>query len=208
VRYNPSTVRRLLRKLFNVFLVLSLLLCVATLAIWMRSCRRYEAIIRAHDNGSGVRGHYVFWNRSSLGWGRFRTEVEGPSANQEWSIRRPSLGVPNGWSRQSHAAEDIMPTALGFGRAGFSYRRSPSILGDTTLVGESRVVAIPCWLAAALFATPPLVRARAWRKHRARLRRAAGCCASCGYDLRATPDRCPECGIATDSGSAHGPCGN
>jgi hypothetical protein len=50
---------------------------------------------------------------------------------------------------------------------------------------------IPYWSVVLLaMVLPGASRTRSWRSSR---RRRAGRCANCGYDLRATPDRCPEC---------------
>jgi hypothetical protein len=58
-----------------------------------------------------------------------------------------------------------------------------------------RTVVAPAWFVIALSLVLPasgtLRVTRAVRRHR-RLR--GGRCAACGYDLRATPERCPECG--------------
>ncbi len=50
----------------------------------------------------------------------------------------------------------------------------------------------PAWLAAMAFAILPVLQTTRWRRRR----HPAGHCRNCGYDLRSTPNRCPECGTA------------
>ena len=57
---------------------------------------------------------------------------------------------------------------------------------------------VPYWALSLLLAIVPAVAGkRAMRRRRIARRLGSGCCVQCGYDLRATPARCPECGAAT-----------
>jgi hypothetical protein len=75
------------------------------------------------------------------------------------------------------------PSNYAIGPSGYGWNRG----ADGTLC-----IAAPSWIPPIPFAACGVM---LWVRHRARCRRAsAGLCTTCGYDLRATPDRCPECG--------------
>jgi hypothetical protein len=83
---------------------------------------------------------------------------------------------------------------------GFSAASTPQAaaeqerLAQTGAVVQAQWVTVPHWAVASLLAVTPL----SWvaRTLRHRFRRHRGQCRGCGYDLRATPERCPECGLA------------
>jgi hypothetical protein len=116
-----------------------------------------------------------------------------------------SDGVQGGGNRGSywHARSDR--GELHFLRPVFVH---PPPLPDTFLYrrgfvwarhGSRLVVAVPHWFVTLVAATLPA----AWlvRTRRGIRRRRLGLCPACGYDVRATPERWPECGAVSASGS-------
>jgi hypothetical protein len=86
-------------------------------------------------------------------------------------------------------------TRGGFGVLGLGF--SPH--GNTAWGGGRLVVSIPLWLPILMLA---VLLIRQWRRAR---RPKSGQCSRCGYDIRASPDRCPECGTPVTRAPAQPP---
>jgi hypothetical protein len=160
------------RRLLNLLAVLSLLLCVAVCVLW-------AALPRAMPAQFYTSGHRysVHWTPESM-W----LEVTAGVRDARGGFRAPA---GQGWASSWDWPQ---PLPLGFG-----YGRSP--VGDPR-AAFYRGVALPWWF---LFSAPlvlPAWRLVGWRLAARRHRRAARkhLCPHCGYDLRASPGRCPECG--------------
>jgi hypothetical protein len=173
--------RPLPRILPNAATAASLALCVATAVLWVRSYWRTDQSY--WDRGPDL----AYGLRSAKGWVTWRREV-GP---------RRVLGVPT-----TRPGADFGAGLNELWRRGaFGLRADESELtlwvdGTVNARGaKTLAVRVAYGWPMALTSVPALAYLAFRLRARTRCRRIAdGLCPACGYDLRATPGRCPECG--------------
>jgi len=172
-----------IRKLLAAATIVSTLLFVTTIVFWIRSFWFHDLRISkfdfVQDSAESVRGSLRFCRVSS-------------------GYRHPPEDVGVGWYCQPVFSTDSLEQRyhsrsgqwliLGLGMIEGDFREGAIYPGEPAM--PYRVVVVPYWLVALVFAAMPLV----WIIRRRKRRVRAGCCERCGYDLRATPLRCPECG--------------
>jgi hypothetical protein len=96
-------------------------------------------------------------------------------------------------TEQRREEQTIINTADAFNSTWGDYQNSLSLRSPAV---SYRVYYAALAVAASVLPLAWLMQQVDIRLQRRRLRRMSGLCPNCGYDLRATPDRCPECGTA------------
>jgi hypothetical protein len=179
IRRIRNRVKRLFRHLFTLCSAASLVLCVAVCVLWVRSYWAVTYVERGFDYGNvyffDVRG------RASL------AVVDGRAGRApnttSWDFRGEIVPLD-----QSYMAGDVSVLRLfGFEYRSFVAAPSPMNTAFGWAGGGYRVI-VPNWFLAYITALLPIMR------FLRRRRRLPGLCPRCGYDLRASPERCPECG--------------
>jgi hypothetical protein len=188
-----KTVRR---HALNTLAALSLLACIAAAGMWVRSwswldsCGWMWVMSDVEFRTAGVvsaQGRIFFATQWVYGQDPSRGDMPGPDeAGMHWRHRESGAAIARVYNRTcSH-------WVMGVGWDEDRYIATPP--GAPPSIKTIRIVSIPGAYVFALTAVLPGVRLVRMVARRRRLARRPGFCAGCGYDLRATPGRCPECG--------------
>jgi len=196
----PSVIGKgMRRKASIVAVVLSLVACAASLSVWVISHRRCDVFwvyrLGPHLSGRGT-GEVGLYDDNTWSLKVSRGAVAIGYFDHRLSPRpavRAYAGSQQGWHHAASKPYDLYdwinyPAVQALG---FKYGLCVYKLGTFTF---GRELIVPLWVLVLVFAAPPIGLVARRFVTLPQQRREAGCCPRCGYDLRATPRRCPECG--------------
>jgi hypothetical protein len=186
------------RRVFQTAGAVSLLLSLSLTVLWVRSYRWRDVLSRVslHPTQRLYEDHrvYLVSQRGTL-WVEWDRSSYQPSQGEPWPQVSEWLVISDWQSERDAPAIDPnlpMTRCLGFGwtvswhRVGHQYVENG--------VGPYVLVEVPHWSIVVLTAILPIWQLVAFTKRRRARRSDLIICANCGYDVRATPNRCPECG--------------
>jgi hypothetical protein len=173
----------------------SLLLCLLVAGIWVHrslwgsEILSYEASYLGRTSQVGVSCYDSMY---------FVASWNAPEANEYYGF---SFKMDNRYSLGFFGLISVADHGYSFGRISYRWLGIFGFaLGEVKGQGpmgykSTLVVCAPYWFLILVFAILP---ARLfYRVMKIRRRRMKGLCLMCGYDLRASPGRCPECGAET-----------
>jgi hypothetical protein len=169
------------RRLFNLAAAVSLVLCAATVALWARSHVAGDSFERNSDTALGASTNWFVQDRGRLIWSRSFWPRQRGNIYATWTSLTPEGPI---W--EHHRDRDAATSIIDHGSFGFHIQFGTDFAGSN----QWHEVMVPNWFVAMCFAIVPLIAVELWRRRRLK----SGLCVRCGYDLRATPERCPECG--------------
>jgi len=190
------------RRLFNILSAVSLVLCAGTCVIWARSYHADQALTY-----SSARIGFRWALHSAIGQIALTWSHEPqPFMDFGFGLHVHSHGFN---SNPAPRFDDLFPALERRGQGGFllargieehaayDYKNVSAVDGVplSYMAVEYKTAIAPLWSVSACLTLFPL-----WKTAKllqSKRRRDAGRCSRCGYDLRATPDRCPECGAVS-----------
>ncbi len=191
------------RIVFNLSVGVSAMLFVATGMLWIQSYREHDYLEWSDDPKwpsfthrweiEIARGGLAAWAEASQSFYASAHKKTGSN----WHLSRlPRAPYPSFHDPRSTGPFHFdNATVNGFRHLGFEARH---IVAQSTGVQYDQTgIVIPIPVIAILTAFAPMRMILRLRHRRSRMRIAKGLCGACGYDLRASSNRCPECGTLT-----------
>jgi hypothetical protein len=177
--------------------VLLLLVLVTAGLAWLLSAPLgYIYDLRSNSpTDKGFHEVQVLCAAGRLTWHKVQLSYAPLDSRTASRLRATRASVPAGWSFRIGKGMFLEPCE----RAGlwipyFERKLLPQFRAPGEPVcGNATTLIIPLWLVMLPCAVAPIARLRAIIRIRRRVKR--GLCPRCGYDLRATPGECPECGM-------------